>query len=255
MSTLYTFIRRPSSGYELKTYTPEQFRTEFKLDRPYAEWAVAGNTLDDAVEFTSAEDAREFIRNERQTCAITDEDAFDLMAELDKLAAVASVECYESSIAPLIENAENGAYRYAIEAVQSLEAAQWIFDELQRYELSDEELDTLMRRADVAEALEYADICVIGVNTQDALIDAAQERIQNFASLGWFSRVDGYRRLWAELHVCSGLVFRCAAGEWICHCTNSYGKHEEFHGLMLGNAATDVLDLLASEIAECYEEI
>ena len=252
---LYTFIRRPSSGYELKTYSPEEFAAEFKLDRPHEEWAAAGNTLDDVVEFTSAEDAREFIRNERQTCSITDEDADELFAELDKLTAVASVECYESSITPLVENAENGAYRYALEAVQSLEAAQWIFDALQRYELSDEEIDALMRRADIANALEYADICVIGVNTQDALIDAAYERIQNFASLGWFARVDEYSRLWAELHVCSGLVFRCAAGEWICHCTNSHGKYEEFHGLFFADAAVEALDLLASEIAECYEEI
>lgn len=259
MSTLYTFIRRPlpvaGTTYELKTYSPEEFANAFKLDRPYAEWAAAGNTLDDVIEFDDVEDAREFIRNERAGCVITDEEACDLMSELDKLAAVYSVECYESSITPLIESAENGAYIYALEAVKSLEAAQWIFDALQQHELSDEELDALMRRADVADALEYADICVAGVNTQDELIDAAQEQIQNFATLGWFARVDEYKRLWAELHVCSGLVFRCAAGEWICHCTNTYGKHEEFHGLMLGNAATEVLDLLASEIAECYEEI
>lgn len=224
MSTLYTFIRRPlpvaGTTYELKTYSPEEFANAFKLSRPSAEWAAAGNTLDDVVEFDDVEDAREFICNERQSCSITDEDADELLAELDKLAAVAGVECYESSITPLIESAENGAYIYALEAVKSLEAAQWIFDALQQHELSDEELDALMRRADVADALEYADICVAGVNTQDELIDAAQEQ-----------------------------------SEWICHCTNTYGRHEEFHGLMLGNAATEVLDLLASEIAECYEEI
>ena len=256
MSTLYTFIRRPASaGYELKTYSPAEFAAEFKLDRPYQDWAAAGHTLDDVTEFTSAEDAREFIRNERLSCSITDESADELFAELDKLAAVASVECYESSLTPLIENAENGAYKYALRIIQSLEAAHWLFDEFQRDELSDEEIDVLLRRVDVTKALEYADIRVTDGCTQDELIDAAQERIQSFASLGCFARQDKYERLWAELHVCSGLVFRCAAGEWICHCTNSHSKYEEFHGLLTAGAAIDVLDLLASEIASFYEEI
>lgn len=257
MTTLYTFIRRRPAelGYELCTYTPAEFAAEFRLNTNYEEWAAAGHSLDDVIEFTSAEDAREFIRNERQTCSITDEDADELLAELDKLAAVASVECYESGITPLIENAENGAYEYALRVIQSLEAAHWIFDVFQRDELNDEEIDMLLRRSDVTKALDYADIDAARINTQDELIDAAQERIQNFASLGCFARQDKYERLWAGLHVCSGLVFRCAAGEWICHCTNTAGKYDEFHGLLFADAAVEVLDLLASEIASCYEEI
>ena len=252
-TTLYTFIRRPlpvaGTTYELKTYSPEEFADAFKLNRPYADWAAAGHTLDDVIEFDDVEDAREFIRNERKSCAITDEDAFDLMATLeekkDAAEFVAKLGEYKSEFTQLIAVTDNEALKYVYRDLRAFEAADWLIsNDVESW--TDFQLDTAKTCEFFKRALRDAYICE---DADQREIGGEAERIAGrpySRDSDFCAYIDKYDRIFARIKYCSGLVFACAAGTWVCYCDNFHGgKSGVFDGILHATAASDMLDKIA----------